>query len=98
MKKPFLIALATVASLTFVNAQTATPSAEKTTVQQEEKVKIKSDELPESVKTSLNGDQYKGWQIDAAYQYKTSGNFEVMLKNGTESKTVKFDKDGNKID
>jgi hypothetical protein len=61
---------------------------------QDDKTKIKSEELPEAVKKSLEGQEYRGWLIDAAYHVKSTDSYEVQLKNGAETKTVKFNKDG----
>jgi hypothetical protein len=100
MKKVFFAALATVVSVSFMNAQgvASTDNSVTTSLVQEEKVKIKTAELPETIKATLSGEDYKGWTADTAYQFKTSGQYEVTLKKGTETKTIKFDKDGNKID
>jgi hypothetical protein len=69
---------------------TAAPAA----ADQDDKTKIKSEELPEAVKKSLEGQEYRGWLIDAAYHVKSTDSYEVQLKNGAETKTVKFSKDG----
>ena len=61
-------------------------------------MKIKTEELPQAVKTALEGEAYKNWEITQAYKYTVSENYAVNLKKGTESKTVKFDKNGNVID
>jgi hypothetical protein len=61
---------------------------------QEDKTKIKSEELPEAVKKSLEAQEYRGWLIDAAYHVKSTDSYEVELKNGAETKSVKFDKEG----
>ena len=65
---------------------------------QDDKAKIKSEELPEAVKKSLEAQEYRGWLIDAAYHVKSTDSYEVELKNGAEAKTVKFDKDGKKVE
>lgn len=65
---------------------------------QDEKTKIKSEELPEAVKKTLEAQEYRGWLIDAAYHVKSTDSYEVELKNGAEAKTVKFDKDGKKVE
>lgn len=59
---------------------------------QGEKTKIKPEELPEAVKKTLAGDDYKGWEVANAYVSKEV--YEVELKKGTEMKTFKFDKEG----
>ena len=61
---------------------------------QDDKTKIKSEELPEAVKKALEAQEYRGWLIDAAYHVKSTDSYEVQLKNGAETKSVKFDKDG----
>ena len=38
---------------------------------QDDKVKIKKEELPEAVLTTLNGDAFKGWAVSNAYKLKT---------------------------
>ncbi|AYB34809.1 MAG TPA: hypothetical protein VIU12_18675 [Chryseolinea sp.] len=100
MKKVMIAAAALLSSVAFVNAQNATESdkavAAPTEVQQGEKVKIKSEELPEAVKKSLEAQEYRGWMISSAY--KAGDVYEVELKNGAETKTVKFNKDGKKVD
>lgn len=99
---------AVVASVIAVNAQdasssssssaTSTPSsAAVSTDQQGDKAKIKADELPDAVKKSLEAQEYKGWLINTAYEDKKAGTYEVELKNGAETKTIKFDKEGKKI-
>jgi len=101
MKKVMIAAAALLGSVAFVNAQqTPTESnnavAAPAEVQQGEKVKIKSEELPEAVKKSLEAQEYRGWMISSAY--KAGDTYEVELKNGAETKTVKFNKDGKKVD
>jgi hypothetical protein len=36
--------------------------------------------------------------ISSAYEDKAKGEYEVEVKNGAEVKTLKFDKEGNKIE
>ncbi|MBX2967239.1 MAG: hypothetical protein KF845_13925 [Cyclobacteriaceae bacterium] len=64
---------------------------------QDEKVEIKAEELPQAVRTTLATEEYKDWTIEKAYHLKTLDYYEVKLKNGAESKSVKFDKDGNVV-
>src|SRR5690606_10739580 len=64
---------------------------------QDEKVEIKTDELPEAVRTTLSTEEYKDWTIEKAYHIKTHNHYEVKLKKGSESKSIKFDKDGNVV-
>ena len=99
---------------------------------QDGRVKIKSQDLPDAVKKSLEGQEYRGWLVNAAYKVDSSMDtntddnaddpsststtdpntgsvnatkdsnaseiFIVELKNGAQTKTVRFDKDGKKLD
>ena len=105
MKKLMFACLALLGSVALVNAQEATPApapqesneavAPAPDAQdQEDKTKIKSEELPDAVKKSLEAQEYRGWLIDAAFHVKSTDSYEVQLKNGAETKTVKFSKDG----
>jgi hypothetical protein len=116
----------------------------------QDREKINSRDLPDAVKRSLEGQEYRGWLVNAAYKSKgvsssssttgsstgsssssssttddqsnssqgnrsqgdstsVSGNgngsgayaqeaYVVELKNGAQTKTVRFDKDGKKLD
>lgn len=68
----------------------------KVTVVQDDREKIKAEELPQTVKKSLEAEEYRGWLISAAYHIKSKDQYEVELKNGAETKTVIFDKEGKK--
>jgi hypothetical protein len=101
MKKVMFALCGLVFGAIAVNAQEAQPSnaavSTEQTAQQDDKVKIKAEELPQTVKTALEGEEYRGWLINSAYHHKTADTFEVELKNGAETKTIKFDKEGKKI-
>lgn len=72
----------------------------------QDRQQIQVSELPEAVRTSLESTDYSGWNVSAAYrstQTKSSDETQPMeiyiveLKNGAETKSIHFDKDGNKI-
>ncbi|HYG03759.1 MAG TPA: hypothetical protein VD927_15025 [Chryseosolibacter sp.] len=110
-------------------------------MQEDGRVKIKSQDLPDAVKSSLEGQEYRGWLVNAAYKVESASNasagsqvedeetastsssdstsvsgqvgdeenagemgahnqevYIVELKNGAQTKTVRFDKDGKKLD
>ena len=60
-----------------------------------DKVKVKKEDLPESIQKTLNGDEYKGWTLIATYKTKV-GEYEVELKKDALSQMVKFDKTGKR--
>ena len=94
--------IALLGSVAFVSANvitySQTPAAQTPAAQQDEKVKIKPEELPEAVKKALEMQDYRGWLVDAAYKDSKTENYEVHLKNGAETKIVKFNKDGKKVE
>ncbi len=100
MKKVMFALLALVFSASIASAATISATDVKTSIVKadDEKVKIKTEELPDAVQTALKGQDFTGWEITSAYKHTETGTFEVELKNAAEVKTVKFDKDGNTID
>lgn len=69
--------------------------------------KIEIRELPETARQALGSQDYSSWIVNAAYktsvvdpndpQDMSNVNYLVELKKGEETKTVRFDKDGNKL-
>ena len=99
MKKLMFAFIALLGSVAFVSADAISYSINQTpAAQQDEKVKIKPEELPEAVKKALEMQDYRGWLVDAAYKDTAKETYEVHLKNGAETKIVKFDKEGKKVE
>ena len=101
MKKLVFAMLAMGASVVAVQAQESPAPASSTAAAvapQDGKEKIKAEDLPEAVKKSLEAQEYKGWLINTAYHVKSTDSYEVELKNGAETKTLKFDKEGKKVE
>lgn len=68
--------------------------------QQDEKMPVKVEELPDAVKATLATDDYKEWKAEKAFHVKPATgaeHFEIELKKGEEAKTVKLDKDGKVV-
>jgi hypothetical protein len=89
-----------------VNAQdttsTTTPSSEYNTQgqdQDQDKEAIAASELPAAVRASLEGQDYSGWTVGQAYRKMKDGKtvYAVEMKQGAETKMVKFDEQGNKL-
>lgn len=96
MKKVILIAIA-VASLS-ISALSQRKMMEISSLvflsnPQDDKIQIKKNELPEAARKTLDGDAFKGWSITTAYKLK-NGDYEVELRKGDTTQTLKFDKDG----
>jgi hypothetical protein len=147
--KKLVFALCMMFGAVAVNAQDSTSTTSPTDptstsqsagMEDQGRVKIKSQELPDAVKSSLESQEYRGWLVNSAYRVEgtsTSGTgsesstsesssdastsdastsdttsvsgdtqtgayaeaaYIVELKNGAQTKTVRFDKDGKKLD
>jgi hypothetical protein len=74
----------------------------------QERVEIEIRDLPEVIRTSLQGQEYVGWTIMKAYKGHMNDPedplapsleiYIVDLKNGDQTTTAIFDKDGNRLD
>lgn len=86
--------LATVKANTLnINHQTSVVISQADTAK---KTPVKLDALPDPIKTVLTSDIFKTWVPTEAYSVTagTTQYFEVDVKKGTETKALKFDKDG----
>jgi hypothetical protein len=60
---------------------------------------VAANELPAPVTAALQGQDYSGWTIGKAFKKEKDGKtiYKVELTNGSETKMVKLDADGNKL-
>ncbi len=60
---------------------------------------VATSDLPAAITASLESQDYSGWTVSNAYKKEKDGKiiYKVEMKNGAETKTVKFDADGNKL-
>jgi hypothetical protein len=58
-------------------------------------LKVKSNEVPASLKTTLQGTEYKGWETGTIYRNQNS---DMYLLEGKDGKTYRFDAQGKKIE
>ncbi|MDQ2656945.1 MAG: hypothetical protein M3Y60_05950 [Bacteroidota bacterium] len=105
MKKVLLAVCLMFGGATLVSAQTdpsSSPSQTQTSQDQDQdRQQISVSELPDAVTSKLEGQDYSGWTVGNAYKKMDESNQEmyiVELRQGTETKKVKFDKDGNELD
>jgi hypothetical protein len=100
MKKLLLAVCLAFGGATLVQAQVdpASPGQAQT---QDDRQQIAVSDLPDQVTAKLEGSDYAGWTVGSAFKKMDDNNQEmyiVELRQGTETKTVKFDKEGNQID
>jgi hypothetical protein len=98
MKRIFLVAAISVCSWGVASAQRMQVPSDQVRQETDEKVKISVEELPDAIKNALESDSYKGWSVEAAHYNKTKDLYEVEVRKGTESKIIKFTKDGNIVE
>ena len=95
MKKLLLsLILCSAALFAFAQEPAAAPAQEQKSTEAQP---IAASDLPAAITASLQSQDYSGWTVDKAYKKEKDGKtyYKVELKNGAESKTVKFDADGN---
>lgn len=98
------ITLITIALLSLTvtpNVATVTQSANLITVVEEQsKVAVRPEDLPEAVKSTLAG-SYSEWKVSSAYLVTRDDNsqyYEVNIRRAEETSTINLDKYGKKID
>ncbi len=104
--KKLLFAIAFVAAGSVAAlAQDATPEATQAPAsteyaQDQDGQAIAASELPASIQSALQGQDYSGWTVGSAMKKEKDGKtfYAVELSNGSETKKVKFDADGNVVD
>lgn len=107
MKKLLLAVCLMVGGATFVSAQDdqrstpGQPQTQSTQDQDQDKQQISVSELPDAVTAKLESQDFSGWTVGNAYKKMDDSNQEIYmveLKQGTDTKKVKFDRDGNEIE
>ena len=107
MKKLMLAVCLMFGGATLVSAQdqqdqSATQSQTETqTPQDREGQQISVSELPDAVTAQLESPDYSGWTVGTAHKKMDDQQNEIYvveLRQGTETKKVKFDRDGNKME
>ncbi|WP_297337889.1 hypothetical protein [Algoriphagus sp.] len=102
MKTSMLIAAMFVSGMALANPATSLNPNTISLEQQEGKVKIEADDLPDPVKTTISNDEtINQLSILEAWKWNTPEGktlFEVVFDNGTEEKfSKKYDEQGNEI-
>ncbi len=101
MKKLMLAVCLMFGGATLVSAQQDQPATPSQAQTQDDRQQISVSELPEAVTAKLESQDYSGWTVGNAYKKMDESNQEIYiveLKQGTETKKVKFDRDGNAIE
>lgn len=78
------------------SAATPAPAQDQST---DEMQPVAASDLPAAITASLESQDYSGWTVSNAFKKEKDGKtvYKVELMKGGETKTVKFDADGNKL-
>jgi len=105
MKKLML----TIAGLLFVSVLAVTAQVQDTTsagqpatgYQQElnydELEPVQSTDVPASLRSSLQGSEYSGWEAGKVYRHKTDNEYVVVIGD-ENAKVYRFDSNGNRVE
>ncbi len=58
---------------------------------------IPSAEVPASLRSTLQGSQYKGWENGTIYRNQSSDMFMVEMRDGDQTRIYRFDQNGKAI-
>lgn len=59
---------------------------------------IQSSEIPENLRSTLQGEQYKGWENNAKiYRSRDNDSFIVEMKEGDQTRVHRFDQNGKPV-
>jgi hypothetical protein len=58
---------------------------------------IPSAEVPASLRSTLQGSQYKGWEKGTIYRNQSSDMFMVEMRDGNETRIYRFDQNGKAV-
>jgi uncharacterized membrane protein len=103
MKKIMLTLVAVfVISMATTYAQSDTTTTAKQTQSQVQQVPkgyaaIKVDDVPSSLRTTLGGQEYLGWESGTIYQNRSNNQYLVRIGAGADTKSYYFDNSGKRI-
>lgn len=104
MKKTFLIIACTAFSIAVASAQTDTTTNKsrqgqtQTSTQSSDWVKVKSSEIPSSLRTTFQGSEYRGWENGTVYRNKSTNEYYLELQSnaGSSPTLYYFDRNGKR--
>jgi hypothetical protein len=82
---------------TSAGVQTTQPSQQSNAWRAEDRVIIVSDDIPSSLRITLDDDKYKGWENSTMYRNRKTNEYMIEIRDGSNAKVYYFDKDGKII-
>jgi hypothetical protein len=82
-----------------VEPSTQQPNQGQSQYRTQDRVTVPADQVPSSLRQTLQGSQYKGWETVPLYQDRTTQEyyFEMQDANGTTNRLYRFDRNGKAI-
>lgn len=65
---------------------------------QRDYLQIRSNEAPSSLRSTLKGNDYTGWENGMLYRNRTNNGYMLRMGEGADTRSFYFDKSGRKID
>lgn len=79
--------------------QTPTPAQQGNQYRTQDMMVVPQDQVPSTLRQTLQGTQYKGWENSTLYQDRATGEYSLDINNGAATpRTYRFDKNGKVID
>ena len=60
-------------------------------------VKIQATEIPDNLRQTLQGSEYKGWESGTLYRTQNNDGFLIETKDGSKTKVQRFDGNGKPV-
>jgi hypothetical protein len=110
--KTFMITLVAVAALGLASAQAQVtdttrvkqtdptynpPTQPGNQYNQRDYLQIRSNEAPSSLRNTLKGSDYSGWENGMLYRNRTDNGYMLRMGEGADTRSFYFDKSGTKI-
>lgn len=79
---------------------TAQPSRSQSSQEsnyQRDMTKMQSSDIPASLRSTLQGAEYKGWENGTFYRNKSNDGYLLEVNDGSNVKTYRFDKNGKHL-
>jgi hypothetical protein len=80
-----------------IPAQKEQPSQQQDQYRGGELVPVMPDQIPATLKKTLEAPEYKGWENASIYQNKTTQDYVLEMSAGNTHKVFRFDKNGQPI-
>jgi hypothetical protein len=78
--------------------QITQPSQQSNAWLAEDRIIILSDDIPTSLRLTLEDEKYLGWENSSLYRNRKTNEYMIEIRDGSNAKVYYFDKDGKVID